>query len=449
MRILHYALGFPPYRTGGLTKYCIDLMLEQLEQGNDVALLWPGKMQLCSKNTSIKKRKNWNGITSFELVNSVPVPLDEGIVDIDAYTKAVDESIYVKFLKQYKPDAIHIHSLMGLHKEFIQAANELGIYTVFTSHDYFGICPKVTLFHDGKVCDNDDGCSDCVQCNKTALSIKKIAVIQSPIYRRLKNTSIVVAIRKKHRQNFFDDASDSRNKAIDTGKAALEYRNLRQYYISMLEIIDFIHYNSSISKMIYEKYIHPKNSAVVPITHRGIKDNRQLKDFDHEVLRITYLGPAKPFKGFQFLLGILDHMWGEGIKKFELHLYSESKENRIYITHRQNGYLYSELEDIFKNTDLLIVPSQWYETFGFTVLEALSYGVPVLASENVGAKDLFDNRFGLVETDGWENTINSIILNRTILKEINQNIVNDFVFPKMDCAEKIYGSVNSYEKSED
>ena len=38
MRILHYALGFPPWRTGGLTKYCVDLMLTQKEQGYEVAL---------------------------------------------------------------------------------------------------------------------------------------------------------------------------------------------------------------------------------------------------------------------------------------------------------------------------------------------------------------------------------------------------------------------------
>ena len=44
MRILHYALGFPPWRTGGLTKYCVDLMLTQKEQGYEVALLWPGRI---------------------------------------------------------------------------------------------------------------------------------------------------------------------------------------------------------------------------------------------------------------------------------------------------------------------------------------------------------------------------------------------------------------------
>lgn len=34
---------------------------------------------------------------------------------------------------------------MGLHCEFVDAAKELGIKTIFTSHDYFGLCPKVTF----------------------------------------------------------------------------------------------------------------------------------------------------------------------------------------------------------------------------------------------------------------------------------------------------------------
>lgn len=391
MRVLHYSLGFPPYRTGGLTKYCIDLMLEQKAQGNAVALLWPGEICLIAKNTAIKKRKTRNGIESFEIINPLPVPLDEGIVDIDAYTKAADEAVYENFLELYKPDVIHVHSLMGLHKEFFVAANNLGIRTVFTSHDYFGICPKVTLFHNGAVCDHDSDCSDCVQCNRTALSLKKIAVLQSSIYRRLKNTSLVKTLRKRHRQEFFDDTADSKREAVETGNSAQDYRRLRQYYVSTLEMIDFIHFNSSVSKMVYEKYIHPKNSAVISITHRDIKDHRRLKDFNHDMLRITYLGPAKPFKGFQFLLGVLDKMWDEGIKNFELHLYSETSENRSYITHKQSGYPYSQLKEIFDDTDLLIAPSQWYETFGFTVLEALSYGVPVMVSDRVGARDLIES----------------------------------------------------------
>ena len=63
-----------------------------------------------------------------------------------------------------------------------------------------------------------------------------------------------------------------------------------------------------------------------------------------------------------------------------------------------NGrYIYSDLNTIFENTDMLIVPSICNETFGFITLEALSYGVPVLISHTVGAKDLIiQNKSGIV-----------------------------------------------------
>lgn len=427
MRILHYSLGFPPYRTGGLTKYCTDLMLEQAEQGNDVALLWPGEMRILARKTEIKKRKTWNGIGSFEIINPLPVPLDEGIADIDAYTKAVDEGIYEEFLKAQRLDAIHIHSLMGLHKELIMVAHKLSIRTVFTSHDYFGICPKVTLYHDGAVCNDDHQCSDCVRCNQTALSLMKITMLQSLLYRKTKDTAIVKVMRKRHRQEFFDDTADTKNEVVETGNDASDYRRLRQYYVSMLEMVDVIHFNSSVSKKVYERYIHPKSSAVVPITHRDIQDHRHRKDCHHDKLRITYLGPAKPFKGFPFLIRVLDRLWEEKTNNFELHLYSETPVNRPYITHKQNGYPYSQLEEIFDATDLLVVLSQWYETFGFTVLEALSYGVPVLLTDKVGAMDLIvANRCGFVAND-YQMTcdiLSTLIRDREVVLEANKHIVS-------------------------
>lgn len=438
MRILHYSLGFPPYRSGGLTKYCTDLMLEQKEQGDEVSLLWPGEMRIFVKNTQVQKRKAWHGIGSFEIINPLPVPLDEGIMDIDAYTKAVDEGIYEKFLKAYKPDTIHIHSLMGLHKEFVAAAHKLGIRIVFTSHDYFGICPKVTLYHDGAVCDNDHNCLDCVRCNRTALSLQKITVLQSPIYRKFKDAAIVKAMRKRHRQEFFDEVGDSKGEVLKKEKDASDYRRLRQYYVSMLEMIDIIHFNSSVSKQVYEKYIHPKSSAIVSITHRDIRDHRHLKDFNHVKLKITYLGPAKPFKGFQFLICILDKMWDEGIRNFELHLYTETLVSRPYISHKQNGYPYSQLKEIFDSTDLLIVPSQWYETFGFTVLEALSYGVPVMVSDMVGACDLMNSEFVFHNKEELRGKIKQFIENRQPLIVENAYIISGNRYPFNMDSQNIY-----------
>ena len=427
MKILHYALGFPPYRTGGLTKYCTDLMLTQKEQGHQVALMWPGQIGFVNKTLKIRKGQSWNDVQSFEVINPLPVALDEGIVDIDAYTKSVDAKPYEKFLKNFNPDVIHIHTLMGLHREFIDVVKELGIRTVFTSHDYYGLCPKVTLFHDGKTCDDDHDCADCVACNQTALSMKKIILMQSPLYRVLKNTAIVKKMRQKHRQEFFEQEEPVEKNLSCDAERALEYRKLRNYYVGMLQEIDKIHFNSTVTEKIYRRYFEPKSSQVISITHRDIKDHRKIKNFDHENLRLTYLGPAKPFKGFQFLLQVLDELWEQGVQNFELHIYAATGEQRPYITHRQDGYPYSQLEEIFDNTDLLVVPSLWYETFGFTVLEALNYGVPVLVSENVGSKDIVDNSF--ISGD-FIKSIKELVNDRNILKQNNMKLLDSL--SKMD-----------------
>lgn len=121
MKILHYALGFPPYRSGGLTKFCVDLMVQQTREGHHVAS-FGGQDRLINKKTAIKRHKNveLNGksIDSFEIVNPLPVPFDEGIADITAFTADAEIGVYDELMVLYKPDIIHIHTFMGLHKSF-------------------------------------------------------------------------------------------------------------------------------------------------------------------------------------------------------------------------------------------------------------------------------------------------------------------------------------------
>ena len=86
MRILHYFLGFPPFRSGGLTRFSVDLMEAQSET-DEVFALWPGTMVQGIGKPSVKSRGLHNGIHSYEMINPLPVPLDEGVKDIDKYTK--------------------------------------------------------------------------------------------------------------------------------------------------------------------------------------------------------------------------------------------------------------------------------------------------------------------------------------------------------------------------
>lgn len=90
-------------------------------------------------------------------------------------------------------------------------------------------------------------------------------------------------------------------------------------------------------------------------------------------------------------------------------------------------YTYSELKEIFDNTDVLVAPSVWYETFGFTVLEALSYGVPVIMSGTVGAKDILSDGAGIVIEDITSQKLYDIFKNLTTykLEKMNQTIVKE------------------------
>ena len=427
MIILHYFLGFPPYRTGGLTKFAMDLMKSQVKDGNQVIGLWPGEIRKYGGDPVLKNKGKINEINSVELINPLPVPLDEGIKEIDVFMKSCDEKIYQNFLKKIKPDVIHVHTLMGIYKEFFMAANNLGIRMIFTTHDYFGICPKVTMYKNNRCCEGRVDCRDCIQCNSNALSLKKIKILQSGIYRTMKDSFIVKKMRRKHRNQFYTIENSNNIVAEKKYKERMqEYRLLREYYIDIIQMVDCIHFNSTITEKIYKKYITPKSDKVISITHQEIGKKIVRKEKSDQ-FRITYLGPIKPHKGYFILKQALDELWNEGKRDFILNVFSAVENPPSYMYVKENGYKYEELEQIFAKTDVVIVPSVWYETFGFTALEAVSFGIPVIISDHVGAKDVVGS-FGFIFKSGNVTSLKDTLkkCNASTIDKMRENIKNKF-----------------------
>lgn len=426
MRILHYALGFPPYRSGGLTKFCIDLIKQQSADGHETALLWPGRMGLSGKKVSVKKTLmpvdgNSCFIQSFEVCNPLPVPYDEGITKFREFTKDAGADSYDKLLKEFCPDMIHIHTLMGLHKSFLEAARKRNIRCVFTAHDYFPICPAVTLFSQEQVCAASKDCSQCGTCSSRALALWKIRALQSPVYRKMKDRLLVRGLREHHRDQHLRGGTADSGRRLST--TAADYRQLRNYYYSLLKYMDCIHYNSTLTETVYEQHFQFTDTAVIPISHGDIQDNRRKREFPEDQLRLLYLGPKGAAKGFFLLQEALDRLW-ELRQNFCLDIYFQLAKPSPYMrTHRK--YAGSELETVFAHTDLLIMPSLWQETFGYGVLEALSYGVPVLISGNVGAKDILVPGAGIVIEDINANKLYEVLtrINSRQLAGMNQVIL--------------------------
>lgn len=415
-------------------------MSSQVANGDEVSLLYPGHYSL-NKKLRIKQEKFFSGVGVFEVVNPISIPLLGGIPSPEVYLKYIDENIYIDFLKLLGVEIIHIHTLMGLNKELITAAKKLNIKTIFTSHDYFGICPKVNLIDlKGDICSDYDNGKNCITCNENGYKKSLVVLMQSKTYRKLKNCSTVKKLRaykqmliiKKNKNISIVKPEKVKEKINNDNRlTGQEYVNLRKYYVDILDNIDFIHYNSSVSKNIYEKYIDNVNSKILNITHSNIKDNRIQKDSNsNQPLKITYIGSIEKYKGLYFLLDVLEKLLEDNISGWKLNVYGKNVnidtsefKGKVDI---KGTYDYTELENIFNNTDILVVPSIWYETFGYIALEAFSYGVPVIITDLVGFKDMIIPEVtGIVikaDEDELYGRLRTIIKDRKKLSYINRNI---------------------------
>ena len=177
MHILHYTLGFSSYRSGGLVKYANDLMQAQMKLGHLVVALYPGGTSLLEKSCHVHWDKTYDGIRSFEMTNPLPVPLMYGVKDTKSATNSqnLDSYSFEYLLDDVKPEVFHVHTLMGLPLEYLQIVHDLGIRIVYTSHDYFGLCPKVNFINqDGEVClgASADRCAVCNAHAKSAMFLK-------------------------------------------------------------------------------------------------------------------------------------------------------------------------------------------------------------------------------------------------------------------------------------
>lgn len=391
MKILHYGIGYAPERTGGLVRYVTDLMEEQVKQNNEVAYLFPGKINIFDSSTKVEKKKpRIAGITSYEIINSLPLAVFGGVKNPDKFQEKVDILIYEEMLTEFNPEIIHVHSLMGIHKEFFEAAANKKIKIIYTSHDYFGLSPNPTFFFNGKSWDKENDLNLWLNISQSALPMFKLRIQQLPIYSKLRNTI------KKFKKNSFQKEKQYKKKNNDDFPA--EYKNsfesLRKYYQDIFRFITIFHFNSSISKTVFENNLQSNITSykILPISNATILGGTRHVELDmSKVNKITYIGQYAQFKGFNEFIGLADKLQTESIK-FEI--YGEDIDILLPSNIINKGRFSShDKHRVFEDIQLLIIPSKWKETFGFLGLEALDNNCPVLVNDNVGMKDLISNEF--------------------------------------------------------
>ncbi|MDG4512655.1 glycosyltransferase [Streptococcus suis] len=401
MKILHYTIGFAPERTGGLVSYVTDLMVEQKRQGHDVFALYPSSQLFFGKTPRIKVDKEKFGVKTFGLINSSPLPLFGGISTPSAFMEGCNVKIFISFLRELQPDVVHVHSLIGLYKEFLEAAKELNIRVVFTTHDYYGLAPIPSFYYNGVSFDENNSNLAWNIMSADALSIKKLRIFQSSLYPTI----------RKWLKRFNKNPKHKAYQDIDIIADTIDYSVLRAYYIEMFSLVDSFHFNSSLCQSIYKHNLPfiPKGK-VITITNATIK-GKCIKKRNEGKQVVAYIGPDEEYKGY---FDFLEFTKSLDKNRFQINTYghvpNEFAPNYI---NQMGRFLPSQIEDVYSNIDFLIIPSRWKETFGLITLEALSFGVTVYVSENVGSKDL-------VSTEYIFKDLNSTL---TLIKQTNIPVV--------------------------
>lgn len=118
---------------------------------------------------------------------------------------------------------------------------------------------------------------------------------------------------------------------------------------------------------------------------------------------------------------------GEGKEKYRILKY-------ININSLQNNILVGKqeiyLEDIYKDIDCLVVPSQRHEGFGLVIIEAMAYKIPVIASDLEPFKELIQHDFnGLLFERNNINSLKTQMQRIISEKELRERLAeNGFTF---------------------
>lgn len=155
----------------------------------------------------------------------------------------------------------------------------------------------------------------------------------------------------------------------------------------------------------------------------------------------VYVGKLEESKGIYKLLKI----WEQLDKKYVLTIIGGGDaEEDLKAKYTQTNIIFKgkcSREKTLKNisqSKYLIQPSIWYETFGLTIIEAMSYGVPVIGFDVGTRADFIEDEFnGFISSEeNFENTIiksfeynnYEVLSNNAILKA--KEFQNDYIIKK-------------------
>ena len=205
---------------------------------------------------------------------------------------------------------------------------------------------------------------------------------------------------------------------------SLIYKNTLRQSIQEVKHSDFYLVASRFSQISLTTYgVYTENISMCPygINKNIVKNNQVVPENSHRSskIRCVYVGRVNQQKGFHYLIKAISDLKEDNFIFRIIGAYNDKYEmvNDLPGSCKLIGHIPKNgVYNIYENTDVMIFPSL-ADGFGLVVLEALSFGIPVICSRNAGASDLIVDGFnGFLVDAGDEvaikNKLNWIDSNR-------------------------------------
>jgi len=285
-----------------------------------------------------------------------------------------------RILDSMCPDIVHLQHWSGLWW-MLEAAQRCGIPTVYSNHDWGIACLQTILvMGDNALCDGRvsyEKCAVCIWKGRGILGKANEVVAQTAAGR-----SVVNAIYRT-RLGFMLNRVGAVRMAL--GERVQEHLARHRRVLGNLKAM-FV--PSEFARRFFVQCgVKNDRVQVLPWYHDPVSKCKIV--VDQQPFTITYVGRLSPEKGVHQIFeafgrltaveSITLRIAGANTSSYAAGL-MRKYESRIGL-HRVEWLGWSEIEPLFLSTDVSVVPSTWIDNTPLSLVESLSYSVPVVATK--------------------------------------------------------------------
>lgn len=343
-------------------------------------------------------------------------------------------------LRDTRPEVVHIQNLFGLPADLIPEFQHAGAAVVLTAHDYSSICPTAHLFrpegHNCTLSRNELTCSQCCRAAPTYAAFRVGHGLDRRLH-ALPRGSLAWGAVARVRNGLLRLSARARSLVASDAP----YRRRFDGMQAMLQRLDVVHCISRAQATRLQASTGPlPRLRILPLVppsvtrcHPIARDRDRPSPLRFAVLNVL---PGRDEKGWSYLHEVLQRIERRR-QDFQVDWYADGQDTACV---RYRGrYVQNELDRIAADSDFCLIPSIWHETLGFTGVEMLSRGVPLICSQRCGvAEGVRDGVTGLLfdpsSPEKLEQVLDRVLDNPqlgTVLRQAQASACSDLpAFPQ-------------------